>query len=449
MRLHKRHLVAGLAAGLVAIATLAIIQPADAASTRVTPGSFTGYAFDAYTAPSQEEMDVWLERSPYWGIGIYTSGGNRFDEVQPNLTPEWVEEQDDNGWKLLPIHVGLQASCSNPDREWDRIDPDPADDYAAARAQGRDEAVDAVAAAQGYGIAKRSTIWYDLEHFDIGKTHCRESALSLVSAWTRRLHELGYRSGFYSSASSGITMLDDARADSTDSYTLPDQIWIGHYVKSHQDPGPYCELKWGTTSTSYISDDGWRGQRMRQFCGSHDETYGGVTINIDTNYLEIGGGSRAPKASPHCKVAVDFSTYPKLERGDRKPQVAAAECFLRQQGFFGRKVDRRFDRATARAVRRFQRACDSLTVTGTVDGRTWTALLSSGSTPLMKHGSASNAVRRLQRTLNAADRTKLDVDGVFDKHTRKATVAYQRDHDLPGSGVVTDEMWDLLQRGRR
>ncbi len=445
MRLNKRHLVAGLVAGVVAIATLAIIQPADAATTRVTPGSFTGYAFDACQAPAQEAMDAWLERSPYWGIGIYTSGVNRYCDVQENLSADWVAEQDGKGWKLLPIHVGLQASCRTDVKRWDLIDGDPADDYAAAREQGREEAVEAVTAAQGYGIAKRSTIWYDLEAFDTTRTNCRESALSLVSAWTRKLHELGYRSGFYSSAASGIKMLDDARLDSTDSYTLPDQIWIAHYVRRD----PPCELTWGTTSTEYISDDGWRGQRMRQFCGSHDETYGGVTINIDTNYLEIGGGSRAPKASPHCGVAVDFPTYPKLERGDRKPQVAAAECFLRQQGFLDGKVDDRFDRATARAVRRFQRACASLTVSGTVDGRTWTALLSSGSTPLMKYGSASNAVRRLQRALNAADRTRLDVDGVFGKTTRAATKAYQRDHDLAGSGVVTDELWDLLQRGRR
>ncbi len=67
----------------------------------------------------------------------------------------------------------------------------------------------------------------------------------------------------------------------------------------------------------------------------------------------------------------------------------------------------------------------------------------------MKYGSASNAVRRLQRALNAADAARLEVDGVFGAATRKATATYQADHDLPRTGVATEELWELLQRGRR
>ena len=436
MRLHKRHLIAGLAAGVVAIATLAIIQPADAAATRVAPGAFTGYAFDACQAPSQEAMDVWLERSPYWGIGIYTSGVNRYCDEQQHLSADWVAEQDRKGWRLLPLHVGLQASCRGDVKRWDLISGDPADDYAEARTQGRDAAREAVAAAEGYGIAKRSTLWYDLEAFDITRTDCRESALRMVSAWTRKLHELGYRSGFYSSAASGIRMLENARLDGTNRHTLPDQIWIADWNQR------------ASTRTSYISDDGWQGSRVHQYTGGHDETYGGVTINVDSNFMEVGGGSRAPKASPHCKVPVDFATYPRRERGDRDARVAAGQCFLHQQGHYDGQVHGRFDRATLRATKRFQRARGTLAVNGALDRRTWTALLSSGGTPLVKYGAASNAVRRLQRALNAADKAQVDVDGVFGASTRRATVDYQRDHDLRRTGVVTDELWDLLQRGR-
>ena len=62
-----------------------------------------------------------------------------------------------------------------------------------------------------YGIGPGSTIWYDLEGFDLTNTACRESALVFTSAWVSRIKAHGYVAGFYSSASSGIKMLDDAR----------------------------------------------------------------------------------------------------------------------------------------------------------------------------------------------------------------------------------------------
>jgi hypothetical protein len=58
-------------------ATLLVAAPSQA-DTRVMPGSFTGYAFDTCWTPTQSQMDVWRERSPYSGIGIYIAGVNRY-----------------------------------------------------------------------------------------------------------------------------------------------------------------------------------------------------------------------------------------------------------------------------------------------------------------------------------------------------------------------------------
>ncbi len=431
-----RIFLAILTAGAATIAAMAVPQPPVEAATRAMPGSFTGYAFDACQAPSQKAMDVWREKSPYWGVGIYTSGVNRYCADQKNLSSAWVSEQGAKGWRLLPLHVGLQASCATVTR-WKKIDGDPTNNYAAARAQGRAEAQEAVSAARGYGIGAQSTLWYDLEHFDVSRTHCRESALSLVSAWTRRLHGLGYRSGFYSSGSSGIRMLDEARQDPANRYTLPDQLWIGDW-NGRED-----------TRSAYLSDDGWVQARVHQYRGGHDETYGGVTINIDSNFMDVGRGSLARADGRNCRVRVNFPTYRTVERGDRGKLVAAGQCFLKKRGFYSGKVHGRFTKATKRATVRLQRATPGLSVTGSLDRRSWTALLSSGSTPLMKYGSAGDGVRRLQRALNAADGAQLDVDGVFAGGTRRATKIYQRDHGLARTGVVTAEVWALLQRGRR
>src|SRR3954453_1069358 len=117
-------------------ATVGLAAPAGAANV-VTPGNFTGFGFDQCTAPTQAAMDAWLTGSPYWAVGIYISGDSRACTSQPNLTPAWVGTQLANGWRLLPITLGPQASCNPRYDTQVRINPAPASGYSAARAQGR------------------------------------------------------------------------------------------------------------------------------------------------------------------------------------------------------------------------------------------------------------------------------------------------------------------------
>src|SRR4051794_23604961 len=108
----SRRTAAGLLAAAVAVtAYLAPASPAEADVT-VTPRDFTGYGFDQCLAPTQSAMDAWLTSSPFWAVGIYISGDSRGCRNQPNLTPTWVRTQLNNGWRLLPITLGPQASCN-------------------------------------------------------------------------------------------------------------------------------------------------------------------------------------------------------------------------------------------------------------------------------------------------------------------------------------------------
>jgi peptidoglycan hydrolase-like protein with peptidoglycan-binding domain len=66
---------------------------------------------------------------------------------------------------------------------------------------------------------------------------------------------------------------------------------------------------------------------------------------------------------------------------------------------------------------------------------------------VLKRGSASTAVRRVQRALNAADGAGLAVSGVFDGRTTGAVKRYQSAHGLPRSGVVNDGVWRRLHAG--
>lgn len=408
--------------------------PAQAA-TKVMPGSFTGYAFDACEAPSQAEMDDLRANSPFWGVGIYIAGANRLCDEQAELDATWVTTQARRGWRILPITVGRQASCF--DGSVTKIDDDPADAYAAAKAQGRAEANSTIAASEALGLAKGTTQWIDIEPFPIFETNdCRRSMLAFVSGWTKRLHRLGYQSGFYSSAATGILAIENARVQSPGSYVLPDQIWFAH------DNGKV------SVDTAYVADSAWRKQRIHQYTLDEPVTYGSTSLTIDFNWMEIGGGTKAGKAKPHCGVRIDFATYSSLKRGATGSKVKALQCLLKQRGFYGGKINGRYGASTATAVQGF-RLSVGLSKSKVADKATWTAILSAGSRTFSKVGAGSDAVRRIQRALNAATTKQLAITGVFDRRTEKAVKAYQAALALPQTGVVGNALWTSLQAGQR
>jgi hypothetical protein len=430
---------AALATTVVVIAGgLSVGAPARAANVP-TPGSFTGYGFDQCLAPSQGMMDAWLHNSPYWAAGIYISGASRGCPVQPNLTPTWVRTQLARGWRLLPITLGPQAWCTTRERYLSqrRIDPRPAGFYYYARIQGRAEAAKTVRVARSLGISRGSTLWYDLEAFDISPTNCRESAISFLHQWTRALHYYGYRSGVYSSAASGIKMLDDARVYRPGRYTLPDRIWIADWNGKRD------------TSSSYVREDGWRpGRRVHQYVGGHPETYGGVTINIDKNWMNLGRGSVAPREPAHCGGAASYNygRYVSQVLGDRGAFVRTVQCLLRNNGRYGGPIDGVYDAEVARAVSSYK-VSRGIPAGPSTTRSTWVALLSDGSGPVLKYGSASVAVRRLQRGLNAADQAGLRVTGFFNQATTSALMRYQRSRGRTGTGVANGYVWRPLHAG--
>jgi hypothetical protein len=339
---------------------------------------------------------------------------------------------------VLPITVGRQASCY-ASTTVTKINPEPGPEgkYNAARLQGRAEADATISASQALGLGAGTTQWLDIEDFDTGDVDCRRSMLGFVSGWTAQLHAKGYRSGLYSNAAAGITAVEGARTLSPGSYQLPDKVWFAHFDGA---PG---------TSTTYLAPEAWRRQRIHQYVGDRTVTYGGVTLSIDYNWMDVGGGTRAPAASPHCGVRIDFASYPTLRRGNTGAKVKALQCLLRQKGLYDGRLHGRYDAATSRAVLRFQRRSSTLGDTGVCSGSTWTAVLSAGARSFIKVGAGSNVVRRLQRSLNAAASEGLSVSGVFDRRTEAAVRRYQGRRGLPVTGVVSPMTWAPLQQGRR
>jgi hypothetical protein len=419
-------------------------------SNPVTPGTYTGLGFDQCHAPEQYKMDAWLSASPYRAVGIYISGASRGCRDQPNLTPTWITTQLTQGWHLLPITLGPQAAC-NPG--FPRYGDDPvistkfnqSGAYAKAFKQGAAEATTTVAAAQALGIVPGSTMYYDLEGYDVTNTTCRESSLWFLSAWTQQLHALGYVSGVYSSAGSGIKSLDDARVQRPGTFELPDQIWIARWDGE------------ANTSTTYIRSDGWiPGRRVKQFQGGHDEKWGGVTINIDRNYLDLSSGApTTPTVQSHCgNTPVDLANYPRLKAPSRghvpnAAQVTALKCLLKEQGVFHGKVKGAWTGRLTKAVKAWQQRM-GLGKTAMFSRTAWMTLLSAGPTPVLNLGSTGEDVRRVQRALNAASpRQKLAINGVYDTVTQGAVIAWQGKNGIAEYGVVGPGSWAALQAGHR
>jgi Rv2525c-like, glycoside hydrolase-like domain len=241
---------------------------------------YTGLGFDACAAPSSRTMSAWAS-SPYRAIGVYIGGSNRACS-QPNLTSTWVGEQVADGWHLIPTYVGLQAptsactSCAMLSSS-------------KATAQGIEAAEDAVADAQSIGMGAGSPIYFDMEAYT-RTSSATAATLTFLSAWTTQLHALGYASGVYSSSASGIA--DLARAIGGP-YALPDHVWTANWNGAQNTLDPYIPI------SAWASH-----QRIHQYRGGHNETYGLMTINLDNNYVEGAtvGASTAPPELPPLTV---------------------------------------------------------------------------------------------------------------------------------------------------
>jgi len=227
---------------------------------------YTGLGFDACAAPTVSQMSAWLA-SPFRSIGIYIGGANRGCS-QPNLTASWVSTVLSQGWKLVPIYVGLQAPCTTLSAA--KIDP------ATAGAQGAAAAVDAMNRAAALTIGAQRPLVLDMEAYNNTDAGCVAAVRAFVSGWAAQLHQGAYLAGFYSSAASGIA--DQSAIATNPAYNHLDMIWFAHW---NNDPSVNEPTK------AWLPDDLWTShQRMHQYRGGQQETFGGVTINIDRDYVD-------------------------------------------------------------------------------------------------------------------------------------------------------------------
>ena len=238
---------------------------------RVT--NYHGLGFDACTAPSAAYMRAWRRHSPYRAVGIYIGGSDRAC-AQPNLTRAWLRRETDAGWHFMPMYVGPQADYG---------------ELSSPAQQGAAAGTDAVAQAEMLGFGPGTPLYYDMEAYPARQS---TAALSFLSAWTVTIHQLGYSSGVYSSSGSAIEGL--AKQYFTGAYAMPDVIYDALWNGSADTVDPVFQ------------PGEWPGRRrLHQFNGNTTQTFGGDTINVDQDYLDVRmrslGSEGTPEASPSVR----------------------------------------------------------------------------------------------------------------------------------------------------
>ncbi len=227
--------------------------------------------FDKCTAATVAQMQTWWNTSPFYDANIYMSGRNRGCS-QPQLTAPWVNQVSAMGWGLIPTIVGYQAPCSVC-ANCQKHSSDPA----AAETQGRGEADIAITDANNLGLTQGTILYYDMERYDeTSQTPgCRMSVNAFLKGWTDRLHEQGYVSGVYGSPTNAVADWLNIPAASR-----MDAVWLARWdnvpsVWYYAPPSPV------------VPNTVWANhQRIKQWQAPHNETWGGVTFNIDGNILD-------------------------------------------------------------------------------------------------------------------------------------------------------------------
>jgi len=229
-------------------------------SSVVTPDAVansTGKGFDKCSAGTVSQMQAWWTNTPWSYANIYMGGSNRGCS-QPTLTSGWVSSIFAQGWQLIPTWVGPQApgsSCTSCGLM--------SSNTTTAAQQGTSEANSAASAASALGLNAPTVIYYDMERYDPTSS---AAAQAFVNAWVVRLHQLGDKAGVYGSGA-------NAASDWATIANPPDAVWIANWN--------------GSTSVyglSGLPDSYWvNHQRIHQYEGGHNETWGGVTFNIDSD----------------------------------------------------------------------------------------------------------------------------------------------------------------------
>lgn len=251
-----------------------------------------GPGMDMCELAGEEDLRRWMDAGPYRAVNLYIGGALRFC-ANVSLTAQRLEALALQGWTFIPTWVGPQAPCTS---FRSRFDANPA----TAFSQGRAEAEQSLQVAQSLGLADAggagTVIYYDLEAYDGEDAACVEAARAFIAGWTQRIQESASYAGIYALA------CNPPIARYGDLAPAPDAVWFAAWTRNAFDPA----VTVNDLPASCLPPALWsQSQRIRQYTGSHDETWGGVTLEIDSNVLDGIVADLAGVVEPPVVVVVE------------------------------------------------------------------------------------------------------------------------------------------------
>jgi hypothetical protein len=231
-----------------------------------------GQGFDKCESPTLGQLQVWQANSPYGAVKLYIGGVSRACS-NLGLTHDYVAQASDQGWHFIPTWVGLQAPCTGFSH---RMSYNPAVAYD----QGRGEAAFAVGQLVELGLARQDgsggVVYVDIEAYSTSDSACRQAVKAFIAGWSDELQAAGSLAGAYGA---------DCASAPSDWATLPnppDVLWVAHWDYNYYNPDV-------TVFSGMLCLPGhlWPNhQRIRQYTGGHNETWGGVVLRIDSDVLD-------------------------------------------------------------------------------------------------------------------------------------------------------------------
>lgn len=258
-------------------------------------------------------LQTWFTASPYRAVNLYIGGAGRACSNRA-LSADLVAALDQIGWKFIPTWVGPQAPCYDPTPP--NTKPRMSADPLTARAQGVAEAAAAVKTAITLGLAlpdgSGAIVYYDMEAYASHDPICNAPVQAFIEGWVSELHVHGALAGVYGNAHALTSFASLAHAPDAvwparwlykaynpavtvwDAPGLPADLWANHrriwqYAGGHNETWQAAAER--VTAAAAEPHDG----RAR-----HDETWGGITLNIDCNVLDgivatISGSAAPPR----------------------------------------------------------------------------------------------------------------------------------------------------------
>lgn len=252
------------AATTVVVTQVAVSSPAAAAGAY----KLQGKGLDSCAAPSTSQMAAFWSGTPYYYWGIYI-GGNQRSCSQPNLTSSWINTVMNGtvngitmGWSLLPLWVGPQDPCQPGFGSYISLNT------STAYNQGINEAAAAyVRWNVDLGQSSDTPIDYDMEYKGYTITSsCLAAMKSFIDGWVHQMHIApAQKAGLYTSSCGRL-------ADFAFIPNVPDFIDGANYSGDTH-----------TSNLACVPSDYWvYQQRHKQYRGPHNESWNGVTINVDS-----------------------------------------------------------------------------------------------------------------------------------------------------------------------